>query len=254
MHIKKMGQGPDLVMLHGWSMHSAVWHDLAEYLANSFTLHLVDLPGHGQSDWQEGDLQLEKLLTKLAAQLPQHAYYLGWSLGGLISIAFAEQFKQRVKKIILIAATPRFVQDKDWPCAVEKQVFEQFAENLDNDQSDTLKRFLLLQARGSKHSKETIRQLSQQLAHATPPVSQALHAGLDLLINTDMRQQLKALQCPVQMILGDRDTLIPVEMLSAIKHSKPELKTVLLSGAGHAPFISQAVQCQQAIEQFINEQ
>jgi len=63
MYIKTMGQGPDLVMLHGWSMHSAVWHELAEGLAQNFTLHLVDLPGHGQSRWQDGDLQLDTLIA-----------------------------------------------------------------------------------------------------------------------------------------------------------------------------------------------
>ena len=59
MHITVRGQGPDLVMLHGWSMHSAVWHDLADALASRFTLHLVDLPGHGQSDWLSGDFDIE---------------------------------------------------------------------------------------------------------------------------------------------------------------------------------------------------
>lgn len=253
MHIKTIGQGPNLVMLHGWSMHSAVWHDLAEGLAESFTLHLVDLPGHGQSSWQEGDLELENLLPKLASVLPEQAYYLGWSLGGLINIAFAEQYPDRVKKLILMAATPRFVQDQNWSCAVDQQVFEQFAEHLDEDQSDTLQRFLLLQARGSKQSKETIRQLSQQLAQATPPQASALKAGLKLLIDTDMRSQLQKLSCPLQVILGERDTLIPTSVLAVIKELKPGLDDVLLSGAGHAPFISQPVECQQAIERFINE-
>jgi pimeloyl-[acyl-carrier protein] methyl ester esterase len=253
MHINKMGQGPDLVLLHGWSMHSAVWHDLAKSLAEKFTLHLVDLPGHGQSDWQQGDLNLANVIEKLAKQVPEQAFYMGWSLGGLISIAFAKQYPQRVKKLILMAATPRFVQDKNWSCAVEKTVFEQFSENLDEDQSETLRRFLVLQARGALKSRETIRQLSEQLASTTPPVAEALHAGLNLLITTDLRQQLQQLTCPVQLILGDRDSLIPQEIMSELKQLKPDLESVLLAGAGHAPFISQASNCQQAIEQFIND-
>ena len=66
MFIKQMGQGPDLVMLHGWSMHSGVWQPLAELLAKQFTLHLIDLPGHGQSAWQAEALQIDKLLNHLA--------------------------------------------------------------------------------------------------------------------------------------------------------------------------------------------
>lgn len=253
MHIKVIGKGPDLVMLHGWSMHSAVWHDMAEALAESFTLHLVDLPGHGQSDWQDKALDLDVLLANLANELPPSAYCLGWSLGGLISIAFADKFPERVKKLILIAATPCFVKKMDWACAMEPTVFEAFANNLDNHQADTLQRFLLLQARGSTHSRDTIRQLSEQLAIEKPPVTEALSAGLNLLIATDMRTPLAKLNCPVKIILGDRDTLIPSTMLEAVKQLQGNVETTLLAGAGHAPFISQSKACQQAIELFINE-
>ncbi len=253
MHIKIMGQGPDLVMLHGWSMHSAVWHDLAEKLAEHFTLHLVDLPGHGQSEWQAGDLELDILIDSLAKQVPQSAYWLGWSLGGLISIGFADRFPERVNKLILLAATPCFVAVDSWPCAMNASVFKAFADNLAEDQAVTLQRFLLLQARGSQHSSDIIRQLAQQLTTEQPPVAVALKAGLNLLINTDMRTPLAKLSCPVKLILGDRDTLIPRQMLETIKQLNPQIETVLLLGAGHAPFIAQTAKCQHEIERFLND-
>jgi len=239
MHIKKMGSGPDLVMLHGWSMHSAVWHDLAELLSKNFTLHLVDLPGHGQSEWQEHALDRDVLLANLASELPQSAYWLGWSLGGLVSIAFAKQFPERVKKLVLLAATPCFVKRADWPCAMEPDVFHTFADNLADNQAETLQRFLLLQARGSSHSRDTIRQLAEQLAIEKPPVAEALSAGLNLLITMDVRAQLAMLNCPIMMLLGDRDTLIPSEMLEVVQQMTSNVQTTLLKGAGHAPFIDE---------------
>tara|TARA_R110002049_G_scaffold49015_1_gene140698 strand:- start:595 stop:1356 length:762 start_codon:yes stop_codon:yes gene_type:complete len=253
MHIKKMGTGPDLVMLHGWSMHSAVWHDLAEALAENFTLYLVDLPGHGQSEWHEHALDRDVLLADLANELPKSAYWLGWSLGGLISIAFADQFPERVKKLVLLAATPCFVKKTDWSCAMEAEVFQAFSDNLANNQADTLQRFLLLQARGSAQSRDTIRQLAEQLAIEKPPVAEALLAGLNLLISTDLRAQLAMLDCPIMMILGERDTLIPSTMLDVVEQMTSNVQTTLLKGAGHAAFISQPKECQQAIEYFINE-
>ena len=253
MHIKVIGQGPDLVMLHGWSMNSAVWHDLATGLAQHFTLHLVDLPGHGQSDWQAGDLDLDRVVDTLSKQLPEQAYWLGWSLGGLISLAFADRFPARVSKLILLSATPCFVKNETWDCAMDATIFKVFADNLNDDQADTLQRFLLLQARGSKHSRDTIKQLNQQLAIDAPPKQVALQAGLDLLINTDLRSPLAILNCPVKMILGDRDTLIPMTMLAEALSVHPTLQTSILVGAGHAPFIAQAEQCQNEIVQFLND-
>lgn len=252
MYIKIIGQGPDLVMLHGWSMHSAVWHDLAASLAGRFTLHLVDLPGHGQSDWQPDALTLNTLINDLANELPETAYWLGWSLGGLISIAFADSFADRVEKLILMSATPCFVQATDWHNAMDQSVFKAFSNNLKDDQAATLQRFLLLQAAGSPHSRAIIRQLTQQLSSAKPPVAEALQAGLKLLIEIDLRSQFSTLQCPVKMILGERDRLIPQQMLDDAKLLNPKLATSLLAGVGHAPFITQLAQCQHEIEQFIN--
>ncbi|ODN67960.1 alpha/beta fold hydrolase [Methylophaga muralis] len=152
MFIKRVGQGPDLVMVHGWSMHSGVWQPLIELLADKFTLHLVDLPGHGQSDWQAEALQIEPLLAKLADSLPLTAHWLGWSLGGQLSLAFASRYPQRVNKLILLAANPKFVTSDDWHCAMDAAVFAVFAGQLDHNQRETLKRFVMLQARGAEGS------------------------------------------------------------------------------------------------------
>jgi len=248
-----MGQGPDIVMLHGWSMNSAVWHDLADLLSQHFTLHLVDLPGHGQSDWQDNALELDAVIEQLAQQCPQDAYWLGWSLGGGLATAFAHRFPSRVEKLILLAATPSFVQREQWQAAMDEVIFTAFADNLESNQADTLQRFLLLQARGSQHSRETIKRLSAQLAIENPPKKEALQAGLKLLIELDMRTELAQLTCPIKMILGERDTLIPKQVLKATQQLQARLETVLLKGAGHAPFISQPDECFNEIESFLND-
>lgn len=47
LHIESLGHGPDLVLLHGWAMHSGIWSGVQDQLARQFRLHLVDLPGMG---------------------------------------------------------------------------------------------------------------------------------------------------------------------------------------------------------------
>lgn len=253
MHIEQRGNGPDLVMLHGWSMHSGVWHELAERLAKRFTLHLLDLPGHGRSDWQKQGFDPDNLLPALANKLPQSALWLGWSLGGLISLAFAQRYPERVSKLSLMAATPRFIETHDWPCAMQSEVFENFAASLDVNQQQTLQRFLMLQAKGADRSRATIRELSERLATQHAPEPEALHAGLDCLLKWDLREALAGLNCPVQMLLGSRDTLIPVAMPDYARELQPSLQVAMLEGLGHAPFIAQPAACQQQIEQFIDD-
>ncbi|KAB2856246.1 MAG: alpha/beta fold hydrolase, partial [Anaerolineae bacterium] len=44
-----VGSGPDVVLLHGWGMHSGVWEDVVEALLDHHRVAVFDLPGHGYS-------------------------------------------------------------------------------------------------------------------------------------------------------------------------------------------------------------
>ena len=43
------GQGDDIILVHGWGMNGAVWDKVASLLALHFRVHVVDLPGYGNS-------------------------------------------------------------------------------------------------------------------------------------------------------------------------------------------------------------
>jgi pimeloyl-[acyl-carrier protein] methyl ester esterase len=245
------GKGPDLVLLHGWSMNSRVWHDLAELLSEKFTLHMVDLPGHGLSEWQSGDFELETVLSWMSAELPEQAYYVGWSLGGLISLAFAQRFPDRVEKLVLLAATPCFVQQADWVHAMPSSVFSGFHRQLGQDQATTLQQFLLLQARGSLHSRQTIKALAVKMLEVGVANSDALSEGLSLLMNLDMRDALSELACPGLLLLGECDTLVPQAMVNDALALNAKLATSIIDGAGHAPFISHVDACEQSLVRFL---
>lgn len=50
----RFGTGPDLVMVHGWPLHSATFRKIIPLLADSMTCHVFDLPGTGKTGWSEG--------------------------------------------------------------------------------------------------------------------------------------------------------------------------------------------------------
>lgn len=55
---ERHGEGPDLVFVHGWPLHSATFRHVVPALAKDFTCHLFDLPGTGKTEWRaaRGDL------------------------------------------------------------------------------------------------------------------------------------------------------------------------------------------------------
>ena len=161
MHIETLGSGPSLVLLHGWALHGGVFAPLVQRLSDRYTLHLVDLPGHGFSRDSEVPLTLDATVTAILARTPPAAW-LAWSLGGLFALQAAAS-SPRVRGLAMVAATPRFVRDGDWAHAVEGRVFAQFGDDLRNDYAGTLERFLALDTMGSEHARSELRTLREAL-------------------------------------------------------------------------------------------
>lgn len=144
MHIDRIGNGPDLVMLHGWAMHAGIFSPIIDALSERYTLHLVDLPGHGRSRERAGAPDLEVLAGEVADRVPAGAAWLGWSLGGLVALKAGADRPGEVDRLIMVAAPPRFTTAPHWPRGVDAAVFEEFAQDLATDFNATLQRFLRL--------------------------------------------------------------------------------------------------------------
>lgn len=232
-----MGSGPDIVLLHGWGLSGAVWRDTAERLASRARVTVVDLPGHGASRPIPLADNLDAVLQPILAVAPPRAVWLGWSLGGLLALQAALTAVERVTALVLVCASPRFVQGPAWPWALNAQVLEGFARALTDDYLATLQRFLALQVKGANHAATTLRRLRADCARQPPDVA-ALRAGLHLLRTSDLSTQWQHLRCPLLGIYGQRDTLVPATVATQLASRLPLAHTVVLPGAGHAPFLS----------------
>jgi pimeloyl-[acyl-carrier protein] methyl ester esterase len=231
------GSGPDLVLIHGWGLHGGVWDGFVPLLEPYFRILRVDLPGHGSSGWS-GEATLDDMTAAVLAVTPAKAAWLGWSLGGLVAMRAALQAPARVRALLLLASTPCFVRRHGWQCALLPALLDTFAAELQQDYLRTLNRFLALQVRGSDSSGPVLRLLRDQLLAKGEPAPAALQAGLDILRNTDLRKDLGALACPVLVMAGERDTLVPVASARATADLMPNARVEAIAGAGHAPFIA----------------
>jgi pimeloyl-[acyl-carrier protein] methyl ester esterase len=246
IHVEIIGQGQPLVMLHGWAMHSGVWRGFAEKLAQHWQIICLDLPGHGHSEVVT-PFSLENVGDALLQAIPvQHFILLGWSLGATVAMSMAERHPERVQKLIVLAGNPHFVQADDWP-GVKSEVLDAFIELLKTDVQQTLIRFLALQVNGLSHGKALLQSLKLALQACPPPQIATLQAGLDILKNSDLRQFIQENHLPVSLILGDKDTLIPLATSQALQRLNPNIGLHVLEGAGHAPFLSHPQQLQDAI-------
>lgn len=250
MFVESRGTGPALVMIHGWAMHSAIFAPLVERLEHEFTLHLVDLPGHGRSRDDHRALHLIDLADALTEQLPP-ALWLGWSLGGLVALQAAQRHPRQVRGLAMICASPRFVKTTDWPEGMAPAVFSGFARELERDYRGTLDRFLALEAQGSDHMREELRLLRDQVYAYGEPEARVLCEGLQLLEDSDLREALPMLSMPSLWLAGRRDRLVSPRAMQAAADRVRGARYVEISSGGHAPFLTHADEVVPALRELV---
>ncbi|MBV7599863.1 MULTISPECIES: pimeloyl-ACP methyl ester esterase BioH [Aeromonas] len=249
--VERFGQGPDLVLLHGWGMNGAVWHGIAQQLADHYRVHLVDLPGFGNSPLNDGsDYSLPWLAEQVASVLPERCHLLGWSLGGLVASQLALTHPERVQSLITVASSPCFMARDEWP-GIAPKVLAGFNQMLAGDFKQTIERFLAIQAMGSEHARDDIRQLRHWLAERPAPQLAALEAGLGLLADVDLRDELTTLSLPWLRIYGRLDSLVPKAAIPLLDERYPHSRSLVLDKASHAPFISHPAQFIAMVREFI---
>ena len=209
VYTRTTGSGPDLVLIHGWGLHGGIWDEFVPLLETDFRVSCVDLPGHGRSDWQ-GEATLDAMVDALLDAVPGPAAWLGWSLGGLLASRAALKRPAQVSALVMLASTPCFVRRPGWQSAMLPALLDTFAAELQADYSQTLNRFLSLQVRGSANASQTLKALRAKLLAHGEPSTAALQAGLDILRTADLRDQVFGIHCPVMLIMGERDMLVPV--------------------------------------------
>lgn len=97
------GEGPPLVLVHGWPQHSLMWHTIGPILAEHFTVIAPDQRGAGMSTITPGGYDKTTMARDLAGLLDslgiEQTYMVGYDLGAGTVAAFGRDYPDRVKRI-----------------------------------------------------------------------------------------------------------------------------------------------------------
>jgi pimeloyl-[acyl-carrier protein] methyl ester esterase len=270
LHVETFGSGAPLLLIHGWGMHGGMWGEVVDKFAQDFCVQVVDLPGHGKSrrgvrHYALSDVQgqgvlpyapttvLDEIVAQLAAQFSEPLTLCGWSLGGQIALRWAQLEPHKIQRLMLVSSTPCFAQRADWLEAMPLATLAEFAAALTDNPTQTLRRFVALQTRGSDNERALLTRLRNELfAHGEPDWS-ALQSGLEILRDCDLRDALPNITQPALVIAGERDTLTPPQASQYMAMHLPHAKLSLIQGAAHAPFLSHPEIFVEHLKKFLHE-
>ncbi len=237
MHIKKIGQGKDLVLIHGWGMHSGIWEPIIDKFSNEYTLHLVDIPGMGKSHVID-PYDLNHVVEVISESLPTSFDILGWSLGSLITLKMSLMYPEKIHRMVLVGGTPCFINQIDWSHGVDIRDFNDFANKLFKNYKSTMINFYTLQLMHSKNSKLLIKKLKQIDEAENPPDVKSLQLGLDILLKNDLRDDINKIDHQTLLIVGNMDRLTPKSASMWLESHMKKGQLKVIEGASHIPFLS----------------
>lgn len=227
IHYEVHGDGPALILTHGYSSTAQMWDGQIAALSQSHKLILWDMRGHGQSDYPDDPAAyseahtVEDIAALLDAVGANNAIVGGLSLGGYMSLAFHRAHPGRVRALLIIDTGPGFKKDEAREAWNARAM--ETATRFDREGLEMLQSF--------SRERSTVRHRD---------ATGLAHAARGMLAQRDARviESLPDIKVPSLIVVGADDT--PFLAASDYMAAKiPQAQKVVIPAAGHAVNIDQ---------------
>jgi 2-succinyl-6-hydroxy-2,4-cyclohexadiene-1-carboxylate synthase len=244
-HVEVEGNGPPLLLLHGFTGSTRSWDEVRSELVGSARVIALDLIGHGLSAspddprrytlaWSACDL-----LALLDALELEQVDVLGYSMGGRVALYFALHHVQRVRRLILESASPGIQDDAERERRVQSD--EALAQRVLTRGIDAFvsewQRQPLLQPAPHVSAERRAAQRAQRLNNQPIGLANSLR-GMGTGQQGPLWPKLSDLQLPVLLIVGEHD-LRYRETAARMHDQLPASRLCIVPGAGHTVHLDQ---------------
>lgn len=246
-----LGEGKPVVLLHGFAEDGEIWSNQIANLQESCRLIIPDLPGSGKSEITD-DVSMEAMAEAVYAVVTEEkiteVIIIGHSMGGYVTLTFAEKFPELVKAFGLFHSTA-YADNEDKKTAR--------AKNISFIGSHGSEIFLQQSVPGlfSSGFKDTHPEIVAQLIdHYKTFDPQALAAYQHAMMHrTDKTDVLKKSVKPVLFIMGKHDNAVPFNDSLQLCHM-PALSYIhILEESGHMGMLEETQKSNQALQQFLSD-
>lgn len=247
-NLETMGEGPPVVLLHGFTGSALGWGPFAAQLAEWHTLVAVDLPGHGCSD-SPAEVERYRMpvaVSDVVAAVRIAGYgraaWLGYSMGGRTALHVAAAFPEAVSALVLIGASPGIASDEERAARLEAD--EELARRIEREGVEAFvdywERIPLFQSQGRLEPEQQAAIRAGRLRCSATGLANSLR-GMGAGAQEPLHRRLPAIDVPVLVLAGELDSKYVTagrEMAAAL----PRAKFEVIERAGHATHVEEPAQ------------
>lgn len=236
-----------VILLHGWTMAGDVFDPLIAELG--LPCEAPDLPGHGASGWPASIDGGARMLGAMLAQGP--ALVVGWSMGALVAWEHAAcTGAAGMRGLVTLDMSPRPLPD--WPFGLARQTPAQAIARAATFRADWPAAAQAMAA-AMFASPEGAPSLSraQAAARIVARDPAAMVPFWPQILAADHRATIAALPVPCLALHGAQSRIYPPACADWIAAAAPRGQSLILDGAGHAPFLERPAQTAAAIRAFL---
>jgi pimeloyl-ACP methyl ester carboxylesterase len=253
-NVKVEGEGPPIVLIHGFGAALDWWDAIAPHLARNHRVIRLDLIGHGGTEAPGSGYAIERQASLVKGVLDKlgltRAVIVGHSMGGEVATAFAVANPQSVERLVLIDSPPK--PETDFDLKTRLALSPLIGQGLWRLRNDTVLRQALSQgfAPGFPVPQKFVADL-WQLTYTV--FHQAHDDSIAYVTEEGSPARLSALDPvpPLLVIFGTQDALISPDSAKLFE-TVPGAKLVMIDGAGHSPMVEKPAETLAQIEGFID--
>lgn len=248
-HYISAGDGPPVVLLHGWGVSGRHYCRLLPLLAESgFSVYALDLLGHGRSARPDRAYAADDYLAHLRRWLEdmrlESPVLVGHSMGGYISISYLLRYPDEFRRLVLIA--PLYKLEQLTPILSWGLRPPGLGERLVGGAPAWLVRTFLLAT--SEDLRRLPREVAEQIASDHKAASPRIFDSLRRL--PDLSARVSEVKPPALLIWGQRDSVLKPACYPPLLKRLPTAHSLVLEKAAHSPHISYPQEVCQAIVKF----
>ncbi|KAH9298566.1 hypothetical protein KI387_030248, partial [Taxus chinensis] len=243
-NVHVLGSGQEVIILaHGFGTDQSVWKHVVPHLVDSYRIIIFDNMGAGTTNPDFFDFDRYSTLHGYAYDMLaildelqiESCIFLGHSVSGLIGCLASIEKPLLFSKLIMISASPRYLNDVDYFGGFEQEDLDQLFEAMQSNFKAWVSGFAPL-AVGADLDSIAVQEFSRTLFNVRPDIALSV---AKTIFQSDLRGILPHVTVPCHILQSSKDLAVPVVVSEYMQeHLGGKSIVEILPTEGHLPQLS----------------